>query len=96
MADFEHGAGDVHLPGADGVAGAAAVSARQRLRLETVQRIMTGGSAAPPLLIEAFRRRYGIAVEHGWGMTELSPVGTYNAPKPAQAGLTGTRRRRTC
>jgi acyl-CoA synthetase (AMP-forming)/AMP-acid ligase II len=57
-------------------------------RLETVQRIMTGGSAAPPLLIEAFRDEYGVAVEHGWGMTELSPVGTYNAPKPAQVGLT--------
>jgi 3-(methylthio)propionyl---CoA ligase len=58
-------------------------------RLTTVRRIMTGGSAAPPLLIEAFRDEYGVAVEHGWGMTELSPVGTYNAPKPAQLGLTG-------
>jgi 3-(methylthio)propionyl---CoA ligase len=57
-------------------------------RLATVTRIMTGGSAAPPLLIEAFRDEYGVAVEHGWGMTELSPVGTYNAPKLAQAGLT--------
>ena len=57
-------------------------------KLTTVTRIMTGGSAAPPLLIEAFRDEYGVAVEHGWGMTELSPVGTYNAPKPAQAGLT--------
>ncbi len=56
-------------------------------RLDTLQRIMTGGSAAPPLLIEAFRDEYGIAVEHGWGMTELSPVGTYNAPKAAQADL---------
>jgi fatty-acyl-CoA synthase len=58
-------------------------------RLTTVKRIMTGGSAAPPLLIEAFGAEYGVAVEHGWGMTELSPVGTYNAPKTAQAGLTG-------
>jgi 3-(methylthio)propionyl---CoA ligase len=58
-------------------------------RLETVTRIMTGGSAAPPLLIDAFRDEYGVAVEHGWGMTELSPVGTYNAPKPAQSGLGG-------
>ena len=56
-------------------------------KLHTVKRIMTGGSAAPPLLIEAFRDEYGVAVEHGWGMTELSPVGTYNAPKPAQIGL---------
>jgi acyl-CoA synthetase (AMP-forming)/AMP-acid ligase II len=55
--------------------------------LHTVSRIMTGGSAAPPLLIEAFRDEYGVAVEHGWGMTELSPVGTYNAPKATQVGL---------
>ncbi len=55
--------------------------------LKTVDRIMTGGSAAPPLLIDAFRDEFGVRVEHGWGMTELSPVGTYNAPKPAQLGL---------
>ncbi|HEY4238734.1 MAG TPA: AMP-binding protein, partial [Kofleriaceae bacterium] len=58
-------------------------------KLTTIRRIMTGGSAAPPLLIEAFRDEYDAVVEHGWGMTELSPVGTYNAPKPAQSGLTG-------
>jgi len=58
-------------------------------RLDTVKRIMTGGSAAPPVLIDAFRDEYDVRVEHGWGMTELSPVGTYNAPKPAQAGLKG-------
>ncbi len=56
-------------------------------RLKTVQRIMTGGSACPPLLIEAFGKEYGIRIDHGWGMSELSPVGTYNRPKPAQAGL---------
>ena len=56
-------------------------------RLHTVQRIMTGGSAAPAALIEAFRDEYGVRMEHGWGMTELSPVGTYNAPKLAQVGL---------
>jgi len=56
-------------------------------RLETVKVIMTGGSAAPPLLIDAFRDEFNVRVEHGWGMTELSPVGTYNAPKPAQLRL---------
>ncbi len=56
-------------------------------KLDTLRRIMTGGSACPPLLIEAFGAEYGVAVEHGWGMTELSPVGTYNAPKPGHAGL---------
>ncbi|MGH7040540.1 MAG: long-chain-fatty-acid--CoA ligase [Acetobacteraceae bacterium] len=56
-------------------------------RLDTVKIIMTGGSACPPLLIEAFGNEYGIQVEHGWGMTEMSPVGTYNKPKPAHLGL---------
>jgi 3-(methylthio)propionyl---CoA ligase len=58
-------------------------------RLTSVKRIMTGGSAAPALLIEAFRDEFGVAVEHGWGMTELSPVGTYNAPKLPQSGIAG-------
>jgi fatty-acyl-CoA synthase len=31
-----------------------------------------------------------VSVEHGWGMTELSPIGTYNAPKPAQTSLSDT------
>jgi 3-(methylthio)propionyl---CoA ligase len=56
-------------------------------RLDTVQRIMTGGSACPPALIEAFGKDRGIRVDHGWGMTELSPVGTFNRPKAAQAEL---------
>jgi 3-(methylthio)propionyl---CoA ligase len=56
-------------------------------KLDTVRRIMTGGSACPPLLIEAFGAEYGVSVEHGWGMSELSPVGTYNAPKPVHARL---------
>jgi YD repeat-containing protein len=56
-------------------------------KLDSLRRIMTGGSACPPLLIEAFDTEQNVRVEHGWGMTELSPVGTYNAPKPAHAGL---------
>ncbi|MGH7683233.1 MAG: AMP-binding protein, partial [Vulcanimicrobiaceae bacterium] len=41
-------------------------------RLATVKRIVTGGSACPPLLIEAFGDEYGVEVQHGWGMSELS------------------------
>ena len=55
-------------------------------RLATVRRIVTGGSACPPLLIEAFAEQ-GVAVEHAWGMTEVSPIGSYNRPKPAHAGF---------
>ena len=36
---------------------------------------MIGGSAAPPSMIEAFEDQHGVEVLHGWGMTEMSPVG---------------------
>jgi len=58
-------------------------------RLESTRRIVTGGSACPPLLIEAFEGEYGVDIVHAWGMTELSPIGTVNAPKPANAHLAG-------
>ena len=44
-------------------------------------RIMTVGGAAPPrAMIEAFSERHGLHVVHGWGMTEMTPVGTVGAP----------------
>jgi len=52
-------------------------------RLDTVKRLVIGGSACPPMLIEAFGREYGVRVDHAWGMTETSPLGTYNRPKAA-------------
>ncbi len=53
-------------------------------RLETVRSLVIGGSACPPMLIEAFGREYGVRVDHAWGMTETSPLGTYNAPKSGE------------
>ena len=50
-------------------------------RLDTLNRLVCGGSACPPLLIEVFARDYGIRVDHAWGMTECSPLGTYCSPK---------------
>ena len=47
-------------------------------RLHTVKRLGIGGSACPPAMIDAFAREYGVIIEHAWGMTECSPVGTYN------------------
>jgi acyl-CoA synthetase (AMP-forming)/AMP-acid ligase II len=58
-------------------------------RLETMQRIVVGGSACPPLLIEAFEREYGIQVKPAWGMTEISPVGGCNQATPSSRKLSG-------
>jgi fatty-acyl-CoA synthase len=44
-------------------------------RCSTLRRLLCGGSAVPPSLIEALERR-GIAMLHAWGMTEMSPLGT--------------------
>lgn len=57
-------------------------------RLDTVQSLVIGGSACPPVMIEAFKREYGIRVDHAWGMTETSPLGSYNRAKADEAGMT--------
>jgi acyl-CoA synthetase (AMP-forming)/AMP-acid ligase II len=41
-----------------------------------IKRLVIGGSAAPPAMIETFARQYGVTVLHAWGMTEMSPLGT--------------------
>ena len=55
-------------------------------RLHTLQRLVSGGSAFPRALIPEFAA-LGIEVSHAWGMTETSPLVTYNAPKPSTAAL---------
>ena len=38
--------------------------------------VTIGGSAAPRTMIEAFQTKYGVRVNHAWGMTETSPLGS--------------------
>ncbi len=49
--------------------------------------VIIGGSAAPGPMIEAFERQYGVNVVHGWGMTEMSPVGAFTRLTPAEQAL---------
>ena len=44
--------------------------------ISSITRMFVGGSAVPQSLIEAFDRRYGIRIIQGWGMTEMSPLGS--------------------
>jgi fatty-acyl-CoA synthase len=48
--------------------------------VSTCTRLTVGGSAAPPALMHEFQDEYGIEIIHGWGMTEMSPVGTLAIP----------------
>ncbi len=45
---------------------------------DSLQRTVVGGSALPPSMIEEFRDKYGVELIHGWGMSEMSPLGTMN------------------
>jgi 3-(methylthio)propionyl---CoA ligase len=45
-------------------------------RIDGVDRVTVGGSAAPLAMIQAFEEKYGVRCIQGWGMTEMSPVGT--------------------
>nr|WP_308516914.1 long-chain fatty acid--CoA ligase [Sphingomonas limnosediminicola] len=47
--------------------------------LDKLEIVIIGGSSAPPATIRWFNER-GIRVNHLWGMTEMSPVGTVGAP----------------
>ncbi len=43
--------------------------------LPTLQTLLIGGSAVPPSMFDDFNKR-GIRIVQGWGMTEMSPLGT--------------------
>ena len=49
-----------------------------RTRPGTLKRVLIGGARCPERIIEEFEDVLGVEVVHGWGMTELSPIGTMN------------------
>ena len=58
-------------------------------KLPDLKHVLIGGSAVPRAIIKIFQDKYGVDVVHGWGMTEMSPIGTTSALKPEYAGLQG-------
>jgi len=55
-------------------------------RCTTLRGVLSGGAAVPPALTEAFEDR-GITIMQGWGMTEMSPLGTVSALKAKHLAL---------
>ena len=56
-------------------------------QVRTLNRVVIGGAACPPSIMEEFEDRYGVYVHHAWGMTEMSPLGTVNTLKPEMLEL---------
>ncbi len=44
--------------------------------LDSVTTALVGGSAAPRAMIQEFEEKHNVFLMHGWGMTEMSPLGT--------------------
>lgn len=59
------------------------------LTLPYLKRVLIGGAAVPRVMIEKFENTYGTEVIHGWGMTEMSPIGTTGKLKHATEHLRG-------
>jgi fatty-acyl-CoA synthase len=58
-------------------------------RVPSLTRACSGGAALPQSLAERFDR-LGVRLEHGWGMTEMSPIGTYNIPTSEMENLSAS------
>ncbi|MFD0854894.1 AMP-binding protein, partial [Actinomadura adrarensis] len=48
--------------------------------LSSLRSVVVGGSACPRSLMEAYEKEFGVRLLHGWGMTEMSPIGTIAKP----------------
>jgi len=62
------------------------------LRVDSLNRILSGGSAFPLTLMNLLRDRHSIDVVHAWGMTEMSPIGTIRTMSPEAESLSGEQR----
>lgn len=56
-------------------------------RIDSVQDVLIGGSAMPEALLRAYQDEYGVTMNQGWGMTEMSPLGTVGKLLPKHDGL---------
>jgi fatty-acyl-CoA synthase len=59
----------------------------EKKKLNYLKRVIIGGSAVPRSMVETFVKDYGVDVVHGWGMTEMSPLGTFSSFKPGMSDL---------
>ncbi|MBA1145596.1 long-chain-fatty-acid--CoA ligase [Ectothiorhodospiraceae bacterium WFHF3C12] len=58
---------------------------KNNLKLPKLHTMVVGGSAMPPHLYRYYEEEHGLVVNHAWGMTEMSPIGTANQTLPPAA-----------
>ena len=56
-------------------------------RLDKLRYTLVGGAAVPRSMIQEFRDVHGVELRQGWGMTEMSPLGTCNSSKAGMESL---------
>ena len=63
---------------------------KRRANISRLRRIIVGGEAMPPALIEAYETELGVEICHAWGMTEMSPTGTLSKLRAGHQNLPDT------
>lgn len=61
--------------------GVKEICEREGRKISSIRGILVGGSAAPRSLIEAYDKQLEAPIMHGWGMTEMTPLGTVSRLK---------------
>ena len=66
-------------------------AAKSDPRRPPLRRLNSGGAAAPVVLLERVRETFGVEIEEGYGLSETSPVATFNQRaigiKPGTVGV---------
>ncbi len=60
---------------------------KRRRDIHGLRRLIVGGEAMPLPLIEAYEKELGVEICHAWGMTEMSPTGTFSKLRGAHRSL---------
>ena len=50
---------------------------KRKQEISSLRRLIVGGEPMPSALIEVYEEELGVEVRHAWGMTEMSPTGTF-------------------
>ncbi len=65
---------------------------KRKQEVSSLKRLIVGGEPMPPTLIEAYEKELGVEVRHAWGMTEMSPTGTFSTLRKAHQNLSDTQK----